>query len=127
MQPNILFLIAIGGGLGAVARHYLSTLVYKFADGGFPWGILAVNVLGGLLMGIIAGIGAFAFSFPPAVRALLVTGLLGGFTTFSAFSLDTVLLIERSDWAGAALYVGSSVSLSVGAVFAGLWLARSFA
>jgi CrcB protein len=127
MQPNVLFLIAIGGGVGSVARHYLSTLVYKFADGGFPWGILTVNVIGGLAMGLIVELSALKLNLSPELRAFLTTGVLGGFTTFSAFSLDSALLIERGDWVGAGSYMVGSVVLSVGALFAGLWLVRSLA
>jgi CrcB protein len=127
MQPNVLFLIAIGGGLGSVARHYLSTLVYKFADGGFPWGILTVNVIGGFAMGLIVELSALKLNLSPELRAFLTTGVLGGFTTFSAFSLDSALLIERGDWVGAGSYMVGSVVLSVGALFAGLWLVRCFA
>jgi len=127
MQPNVLFLIAIGGGLGSVARHYLSTLVYRFADGGFPWGILTVNVIGGLTMGLIVELSALKLNLSPELRAFLTTGILGGFTTFSAFSLDSALLIERGEWMSAGSYMVGSVVLSVGALFVGLWLVRSFA
>ena len=126
MQPNVLFLIAIGGGLGSVARHYLSTFVYKFADGGFPWGILTVNIIGGLAMGLIVELSALKLNLSPELRAFLTTGILGGFTTFSAFSLDSALLIERGDWLSAGSYMVGSVVLSVGALFVGLWLVRSF-
>lgn len=126
MQPNILFLIAIGGGLGAVARHFLSTLVYKFADGGFPWGILTVNVVGGFAMGLIVELSALKLNLSPELRAFLTTGILGGFTTFSAFSLDAALLIERGAWVSAGSYMVGSVILSVGALFTALWLVRSF-
>jgi len=119
--------IALGGAVGSVARHYFSTLVYEMTGGSFPWGILAVNVLGGLIMGIVVELGAFKFNYSLEVRALLTTGLLGGFTTFSAFSLDSALLIERGDWLGAGLYMVGSVVLSVAALFAGLALVRSFA
>lgn len=127
MQPNVLFLIALGGGLGSVARHYLSTLVYKFADGSFPWGILTVNVIGGFAMGLIVELSAVKLNLSPELRAFLTTGILGGFTTFSAFSLNSALLIERGAWISAGSYMAGSVVLSVGALFAALWLVRSFA
>jgi CrcB protein len=127
MQSRILLAIAMGGGLGSVARHYLSTLVYKFADGGFPWGILTVNVIGGFAMGLIVALSALKLNLSPELRGFLTTGVLGGFTTFSAFSLDSVLLIERGDWVSAGTYMVSSVVLSVGALFIALWLVRSFA
>ena len=127
MQLNILLAIAVGGGLGSLARHYLSTIVYGFTGGTFPWGILAVNVLGGFAMGLIVELSALKLNVAPELRAFLTTGVLGGFTTFSAFSLDSALLIERGDWVGAGSYMVGSVVLSVGALFVGLWLVRSFA
>jgi len=117
--------IAVGGGLGSLLRHFLSAAVQTAAGSAFPFGILVVNVLGGFVIGVIAEAGALKFSFSPELRAFLTTGLLGGFTTFSAFSLDTALLIERGDWAGATSYVIASVVLSVAALFFGLWLVRT--
>ena len=127
MQPNILLAIAIGGGLGSLARHYLSTLVYSFTGGTFPWGILIVNVIGGFAMGLIVELSALKLNLSPELRAFLTTGILGGFTTFSAFSLDSALLIERGEWIGAGSYIVGSVVLSIAALFAALWLVRSFA
>jgi fluoride exporter len=127
MQPNILLAIALGGGLGSLARHYLSTFIYAFTGTAFPWGILVVNVLGGLAMGLIVELSALKLNVGPELRAFLTTGILGGFTTFSAFSLDSALLIERGEWVSAGSYMMGSVVLSVGALFAGLWLVRSFA
>jgi len=97
MQPNILLVIAIGGGLGSLARHYLSTMVYHVTGGTFPWGILTVNIVGGFAMGLIVELSALKLNLAPELRAFLTTGILGGFTTFSAFSLDSALLIERGD------------------------------
>jgi CrcB protein len=127
MQPNVLLAIAIGGGLGSLARHYLSTAIYAVTGGTFPWGILAVNVVGGFAMGLIVELSALKLNLSPELRAFLTTGILGGFTTFSAFSLDTAVLIQRGDWAGAGSYMVGSVVLSVAALFAGLWLVRAFA
>jgi fluoride exporter len=123
---NILIAIAVGGGIGSLLRYFVSSFVQAGA-GSFPYGILAVNVLGGLAIGIIVELGALRLSYSPELRAFLITGLLGGFTTFSAFSLDTALLIERGDWGSAALYILASVVFSVGALFFGLWLIRSVA
>jgi CrcB protein len=125
MQARLLLAIAIGGGLGSLARHFMSVAAQAAFGSAFPWGILAVNVLGGLLMGVIVELGALRFSLTPEGRAFLTTGILGGFTTFSAFSLDTALLIQRGDWSGAALYVTASVALSIAALFIGLWLVRT--
>jgi fluoride exporter len=124
---NLLIAIAVGGGIGSLLRHFVSAHAQALTGSSFPYGILAVNVLGGLLMGVIVELGALKLSYTPELRAFLTTGLLGGFTTFSAFSLDTALLIERGDWTGAAFYILGSVALSVGALFLGLWLIRSVA
>ena len=127
MQIKILLAIAIGGGLGSLGRHYLSTFIYAFTGTAFPWGIFVVNVLGGFAMGLIVELSALKLNIGPELRAFLTTGVLGGFTTFSAFSLDAALLIERGELASAGAYMVGSVVLSVGALFFGLWLVRSFA
>lgn len=127
MQFGILLSIALGGAFGSIARHYVSTGIYNATGAEFPFGILGVNVLGGLIMGIVVELGALKLNYSPEIRAFLTTGILGGFTTFSAFSLDTALLIERGDWIGTLAYIVASVALSVGALFAGLWLVRAFA
>jgi CrcB protein len=127
MPFGLLLAIAFGGALGSLARHFLSSGIYSVTGSGFPYGILAVNVLGGLIMGIVVELGALKLNYSLEMRAFLTTGILGGFTTFSTFSLDSALLIERGDWAGAALYMIGSVVLSVAALFGGLWLVRSFA
>jgi CrcB protein len=124
---NVIFAIALGGALGSLARHYLSASIYSATGSAFPFGIFAVNVLGGFIMGIIVELGALRLSYTPEMRAFLTTGMLGGFTTFSTFSLDAALLIERGDWLGSAAYMVGSVVLSVGALFAGLWLVRVLA
>jgi len=122
---NMLIAIAVGGGIGALGRHFLSSAVATILGSAFPWGILVVNILGGFLMGLVVETGALKFSYSLEMRAFLTTGLLGGFTTFSAFSLDASLLIERGEWMGAMLYVAGSALLSIAALFAGLWLVRS--
>ena len=127
MQSNMLLAIAVGGGLGSLARHYLSTAIYTVTGGTFPWGILVVNVVGGFAMGLIVELSALKLNLSPELRAFLTTGILGGFTTFSAFSLDSAVLIERGDWVGAGSYIVGSVVLSITALFAGLSLVRAFA
>jgi CrcB protein len=122
---NLVIAIAIGGGVGSLLRYFLSSIVYQATGDHFPWGILIVNILGGFAMGLIVELGAQRLAYSPEVRAFLVTGVLGGFTTFSAFSLDTALMIERGDWGAAAAYIGLSVVLSIGALFAALWLVRT--
>lgn len=121
------FLVFLGGGLGAALRHGVNLTAARLLGSGFPWGTSFVNVVGCFAMGLIAG--WFAFRADAGVtqhtRLFLTTGILGGFTTFSAFSLDTALLWERGAVTAAAIYVVGSVALSIAAVFAGLWLIRS--
>ena len=122
-------LVFFGGGVGAALRHGVNLAAARVAGGDFPWGILIVNVTGSLLMGVLAGLLAFkdGASLSQQARLFLATGVLGGSTTFSAFSLDTALLIERGATGQAAGYVLGSVLLSVLALFAGLWLVRAVA
>lgn len=116
--------IALGGALGSVGRFLVAGWVGRVLGVNFPWGTLAVNVVGGLVMGLLVGLMAQAWSVSPAIRAFLTVGVLGGFTTFSAFSLETVLLLQRGDILAALGYIASSVVLSVGAVWCGLRLIR---
>ena len=126
MQWGLLLAIAAGGALGSLARHFVSTGIYNVTGTAFPWGIFAVNVLGGFIMGFVVELGALKLNYSLEMRAFLTTGILGGFTTFSAFSLDAALLIERGDWLAAALYMIGSIALSVLALFGGLALVRGF-
>ena len=121
---KLVIAIAAGGAVGAVARHFFAAKVMSLAGAGFPWGILCVNVLGSFAMGCLVEAMAIAWSPGPAVRAFLVVGFLGAFTTFSAFSMDVALLYERGQLLAAGLYVSASVALSVGALFLGLYLVR---
>jgi CrcB protein len=121
-------LVALGGGIGASCRHLVTFLAARLVGPGFPAGTLTVNVLGGLLMGLLAGFLALRYGGGgKGLRLFLGTGVLGGFTTFSAFSLDAVLLWERGAWAAALGYVIVSVVLSIAALLAGLSLSRVFA
>lgn len=118
-----LLLVAAGGAAGSVARYLTGTLTARW--GAWPWGTLTVNILGGLLMGLLIGTLALrGGDGQERIRLLAGVGFLGGFTTFSAFSLEVVGMIERRDMAGAAGYATVSVIASVAAVFAGLMLAR---
>lgn len=121
---GMILAIALGGALGALARYFLSSQVTHLFGPGFPWGILIVNVLGCFIMGVIAEMAALSWNLSHEMRAFLTTGILGGFTTFSAFALDTAVLTERGDLMGAMLYVAGSVGGSLTALFLGLYLAR---
>jgi CrcB protein len=121
---NALVLVFIGGGLGAVSRHLTGTVTMRVAGPGFPWGTMLVNVAGSLAMGLLIAWLARRSSGDADLRLLLATGFLGGFTTFSAFSLDAVSLYERGALTAAAAYVIASVTVSILALFGGLWLAR---
>lgn len=117
-----LLLVAAGGAVGAVARYGVGRILPM---GGWPCATLTVNVVGGLLMGLLTGWLAFrGGASQESVRLFAAVGVLGGFTTFSAFSLETALMIERRQIGLAAAYVGLSVVLSVAALFGGLMIAR---
>ncbi|GAA0622104.1 fluoride efflux transporter CrcB [Brevundimonas kwangchunensis] len=115
-------IVAAGGALGAMARYGLGRLL---PAGAWPWGTLAVNVVGGLAMGLLTGWLAFrGGAGGENIRLFAAVGVLGGFTTFSAFSLEAALMIERREFALASGYVAASVVLSIAALFLGLMLAR---
>ncbi|PLX36885.1 MAG: fluoride efflux transporter CrcB [Hyphomicrobiales bacterium] len=120
-----LLLVAVGGGVGAACRHLVNMATLKLIGAGFPWGTLTVNIVGSFAMGLFVEFLALKLNASADLRLLIATGFLGGFTTFSAFSLDTAVMIERGDMALAALYIGVSVIGAIGGLFAGLSLARS--
>jgi CrcB protein len=122
---NMIVAIALGGGLGAVGRYAVGAGALAMFGPGFPMGTLIANVIGGFLMGVIVEAGALKFSYSPELRAFLTVGLLGGFTTFSAFSLESALMMERGEWGLAFIYIVGSAVLAIAALFAGLWLVRS--
>jgi len=117
-------IVFLGGGIGAALRHGVNIAAARLLGTAFPYGTLAINVLGSLAMGLIAEYFALKVGLPQRWRLFLTTGVLGGFTTFSAFSLEAALLYERGQIAGAAIYVVASVVLSIGALFAGLAIVR---
>ena len=119
-----LVLVAVGGGLGAACRHLANLAAIRWLGAGFPWGTAFVNVFGSFLMGLFIGVLARRFGVSNEIRLLIATGFLGGFTTFSSFSLDTVTLYERGAVGIAAVYVVGSVLLGLAALFGGLSLAR---
>ncbi len=123
-----LLLVVAGGGIGAGLRHLVNMAALRLLGPSFPWGTVAVNLLGGILMGLL--VGTLARHEPAGganhIRLFLATGVLGGFTTFSAFSLDAVVLWERGAELAAAGYVLGSVAGAIAALMAGLALARLF-
>ena len=120
-------IVFLGAGLGGALRHGINQLVARLVATDFPLATLLINVSGSFAMGLLAGWLAFRGDAPQHWQLFLATGLLGGYTTFSAFSLDAVLLWERGAWGAAALYVAGSVAFSIAGLVAGLWLARSWA
>jgi len=117
----MLYLIVFAGaGIGGAMRHGVNVAAARMFGYGFPFGTLIVNIVGSFLMGALAGYFAFRPGMPQHLRLFLTTGILGGFTTFSAFSLDAALLIERNSYALAAGYVIGSVGVSLAALFLGL-------
>lgn len=121
---NLVLAIAAGGALGAVGRHFVGAAALRLFGSGFPVGTVTVNIVGSFLMGALVALMALKLSPSPELRAFLTVGLLGGFTTFSAFSLDAVLLYERGAFAAAAAYVAVSVVCSIGGLVAGLQIVR---
>ncbi|GGF38562.1 putative fluoride ion transporter CrcB [Youhaiella tibetensis] len=119
-------IVFLGAGVGGALRHGVNLLAARFLGLDFPYGTLAVNVIGSFVMAVIIAVFAESAELPQDLRLFLTTGILGGFTTFSTFSLDTIVLFERGEVGMACLYVGLSLGLSLGALFGGLLLARSF-
>ena len=123
---KLVLLVALGGAIGSVLRYLVGLASGRLLGPGFPWGTLAVNIAGSLAMGLVIGLAASKFQLTNEFRAFAATGILGGFTTFSAFSLDFALLFERRDYGLAGLYLAGSVGLSILALFVGLYLVRAW-
>lgn len=119
-------IVFLGGGLGAALRHGMNLAAAKVLGAAFPYGTLLVNVSGSMVMGLIVGYFAFKGEASQHWRLFLTTGILGGYTTFSAFSLDAVVLWERHEIGLAVLYIVGSVGLSILGLVAGLALVRHF-
>jgi CrcB protein len=118
------FIVFLGAGIGGALRHGVNLAAARQFGFGFPFGTLIVNVAGSFLMGLLAGYFAFRPGLSQHLRLFLTSGVLGGFTTFSAFSLDTALLVERHAYGMAAGYAVGSVAASVAALFFGLAVFR---
>lgn len=121
---KLILAVAAGGALGAVGRYLVMIQVGHWLGSGFPFATLVVNVIGSFGLGLLVEASALAWSPAPELRALLVVGVLGAFTTFSTFSMDVGLLVERGALALAAAYILASVALSIAGFFAGLYLVR---
>jgi len=122
---NGFFLVALGGAIGASLRHGAGLVAVRLLPAGWPWGTLFVNVAGSLAMGLVVGWLALKGGEAGAgIRLFLATGILGGFTTFSAFSLEVADFMREGAMARAASYAGVSLVFGVSALFVGLWLSR---
>ncbi|MEH0198957.1 fluoride efflux transporter CrcB [Caulobacter sp. CCNWLY153] len=118
-------LVAVGGAAGSVARYLVGVAALRWIGPGWPWGTMTVNIVGGFLMGLLTGwLALKAAGQQETLRVFLGVGILGGFTTFSAFSLDTALMIERRAYGQAFSYTAASAIIALAALFAGLYLAR---
>ena len=116
--------VAVGAALGGVSRYYVASALQQRLGVTFPWGTLAVNVSGSLLLGVLI---RYAFATPSMsveLRALLTTGFCGGYTTFSTYSYETAALLEDGQYSRAGLYATASVLVALAATFAGFMLAR---
>ncbi len=122
---KLILAVAAGGALGAVGRYLVMVQVGHWLGSGFPFATLAVNVVGSFVLGLLVEVSALAWSPAPELRALLVIGVLGAFTTFSTFSMDVALHVERGALALSAVYILASVALSIAGFFAGLYLIRA--
>jgi CrcB protein len=124
--PTVLW-VALGGAIGSAARYGVNVWSGQILGAEFPWHTFIVNVAGCFAMGVLVALMALKLNVGQDGRSFLITGILGGFTTFSAFSLDFALLVERKTYGAALAYGFGSVALSLMAVFAGLYLVRSLA
>ena len=122
-----LVLVAVGGGIGASVRHLVNMASLKLFGPDFPWGTMLINISGSLAMGVFIELLARRFQGSTELRLFVATGILGGFTTFSAFSLDFATLWERGDTGQAFAYAAGSVIVSLLALFTGLLAVRSLA
>jgi fluoride exporter len=122
---QLILAVAAGGALGSVARYLAGIGATRMFGLGFPWGTLIINILGSFLIGAFAEMFALKWDLPQEARVFLTVGICGGFTTFSTFSLDAYVLMERGDWWPAFAYIAGSVLLSIAALVGGLQLVRA--
>jgi CrcB protein len=119
--------IALGGALGATLRHFMNVWIARTAGGEFPWHTMVINISGSFVMGLLISLMALRWNVGNELRAFLTTGILGGYTTFSAFSLDFAVLVERKAYTLAGAYALGSVVISLMAIFVGMAIARALA
>ncbi len=122
-MKNYLLVLA-GGGLGAAARYWLSGVIPRWVGTGFPYGVFSVNLIGCFLIGLLMTALEDRFLVDPSLRVFLTIGILGGFTTFSSFSYESVMLIQDAEYLKAILYIGGSVGLGIGGTIAGAFLGK---
>ncbi|BBC03470.1 MULTISPECIES: fluoride efflux transporter CrcB [Bradyrhizobium] len=127
MNVQLLAAVAIGGSLGSVARYLMAIGAGRLVGTEFPWGTLVINIVGSFLIGVFAEAFALSWNASQVTRVFLTVGICGGFTTFSTFSLDAIVLMQRGELWSAGAYIAASVALSILALFGGLLLVRAFA
>ncbi|WP_119391763.1 fluoride efflux transporter CrcB [Taklimakanibacter lacteus] len=119
--------VGIGGAIGAILRHFLNIVIARVSGSDFPWHTMLINISGSFAMGLLIALMAQRWNVSNELRAFLTIGILGGYTTFSAFSLDFAFLVERKAYMLAGAYALGSVVISLVAIFIGLALGRAFA
>ena len=125
MSVQMVFYVGLGGAIGAIARFMTMSVIGHYFHGTFPWGTFAVNIIGSFVLGALIEVTALQWSPSPEIRAMIVVGLLGAFTTFSTFSMDAYYLIDRGAITEGALYIMGSVLLCIMGFWAGMSLFRS--
>lgn len=123
----MIFAVAAGGALGSVARFLVGKMMLRLMGPGFPWGTLTVNIIGSFIIGVVVALLASRYNLSHTWQGFLVIGVLGGFTTFSAFTLELGLMLERHDFVNTAFYAMGSLTLGIGALFMGLYAGRYLA
>jgi CrcB protein len=122
---QLIIAVAIGGAIGSVARYLVGIGSGKLFGVAFPWGTLIINIAGSFLIGVLVESFALRWDLPQVARVFLTVGICGGFTTFSTFSLDSYLLMDRGELWPAFAYMAGSVVLSIAGLFAGLQMVRA--
>jgi CrcB protein len=125
MKPQLIIAVAVGGALGSIARYLVGVGSGRLFGIAFPWGTLIINIVGSFLIGAFVESFALRWDLPQVWRVFLTVGICGGFTTFSTFSLDAYLLMDKGELWTSAFYIVGSVVLSIGGLFAGLQLIRA--